>query len=161
MWPFIWTNLNSLYQGLFCAKFDWNWPSGSEEDFKKLYNYFYSVAIISLLKGKWPFNCINLNLPHTRMLCAKFGWNWPNDSREEDKNVKNLWWKWRWQHLWRQTMEKFIIEKLTWAFSSGELKGVQYKVNCYMIVTWHREEYSCGRTSFSHFHWVLHLASFQ
>ena len=95
------------------------------------------------------------------MLCTKFGWNWPNDSRKEDKNVKSLWWQWRWQHLWWHTMEKFLIEKLTWAFSSGELKGVEYKVNCYMIVTWHRVEYSSGLTSFSHFHWVLHLASFQ
>ena len=24
------------------------------------------------------------------MLCAKFGWNWPNDSGEEDENVKRL-----------------------------------------------------------------------
>ena len=25
-----------------------------------------------------------------RMLCAKFGWNWPSGSREENENVKNL-----------------------------------------------------------------------
>ena len=32
-WPFIWINLNSLHQGIFCAKFGWNWPSGfGEED---------------------------------------------------------------------------------------------------------------------------------
>ena len=24
------------------------------------------------------------------MLCAKFGWNWPSGSREEDENVKSL-----------------------------------------------------------------------
>ena len=24
------------------------------------------------------------------MLCAKFDWNWPGGSREEDKNVKSL-----------------------------------------------------------------------
>ena len=24
------------------------------------------------------------------MLCAKFGWNWPSGSGEDDKNVKNL-----------------------------------------------------------------------
>ena len=24
------------------------------------------------------------------MICAKFGWNWPSGSGEEDENVKNL-----------------------------------------------------------------------
>ena len=33
----IWTNLNPLYPRMFCAKFGWDWPSGSwEEVFKKL-----------------------------------------------------------------------------------------------------------------------------
>ena len=31
-WPFVWTNLNPLYQGIICARFAWNWPSGSLED---------------------------------------------------------------------------------------------------------------------------------
>ena len=32
-WPFIWTKLNPLHQGMLCAKFGWNWPSGfGEED---------------------------------------------------------------------------------------------------------------------------------
>ena len=30
---------------------------------------------------------VNLNPLHPRMLCAKFGWNWPSGSREEYKNV--------------------------------------------------------------------------
>ena len=29
--PFIWTNLNSIHPRMFCAKFGWNWPSGSGE----------------------------------------------------------------------------------------------------------------------------------
>ena len=34
-WPFMWTILNSLYPRMIYAKFDWNWPPASEEDFKK------------------------------------------------------------------------------------------------------------------------------
>ena len=30
--PFIWTNLNPPHWRMLCAKFDRNWPSGSEED---------------------------------------------------------------------------------------------------------------------------------
>ena len=30
--PFIWTNLNPLHPMMLCAKFGWNWPSGSGEE---------------------------------------------------------------------------------------------------------------------------------
>ena len=30
--PIIWKHLNPLYPRMLCAKFDWNWPSGSEEE---------------------------------------------------------------------------------------------------------------------------------
>ena len=30
--PFIWRNLNPLHPRMFCAKFGWNWPSGSWEE---------------------------------------------------------------------------------------------------------------------------------
>ena len=32
--PFIWTNINLLNPGMLCAKFGWNWPSGSWEEVK-------------------------------------------------------------------------------------------------------------------------------
>ena len=32
LWTFIWTNLNSLHPRKLCAKFGWNWPSGSGEE---------------------------------------------------------------------------------------------------------------------------------
>ena len=32
MGPFIWTNLNPLHPRMLCAKFGWNWLSGSGED---------------------------------------------------------------------------------------------------------------------------------
>ena len=42
-----------------------------------------------LRKKVWPFIWRNLNSLHPRMLCAKFGWNWPGGSGEEDENVKS------------------------------------------------------------------------
>ena len=38
--PFIWTNWNSLHPRMICTKFDWNWPSGSGEDFLKFFSVF-------------------------------------------------------------------------------------------------------------------------
>ena len=52
--------------------------------------YFRYFLIISPWKGVWPFIWTNLNPHHPRMLCAKFGWNWPCCSWEEDENVKSL-----------------------------------------------------------------------
>ena len=89
--PFIWTNLNPPFPRMFCAKFGWNWPSGSgEEDFLISSMYFYYFVIISPWKRAGPFIWTNLNPLHPRMLCAKFCWNWPSSSGEEDENVKSL-----------------------------------------------------------------------
>ena len=33
---------------------------------------------------------LHLNLLYPRIHCAKFGWNWPSDSWEDDENVKSL-----------------------------------------------------------------------
>ena len=48
------------------------------------------------------------------MIGAKFGWNWPSGSGEEDGNVKNLQ-----TDGWTDGEQ---LEKLTWAFSLSELK---------------------------------------
>jgi hypothetical protein len=32
-WPFIYTIFYSLYTWMICTKFEWNWPTGSGEDF--------------------------------------------------------------------------------------------------------------------------------
>ena len=46
--------------------------------------YFYYFEIISPWKRAESFIWTkNLNPLHSRMLCAKFGWNWPNGSGEE------------------------------------------------------------------------------
>ena len=96
-------------------------------NFVNVIRYF---VIISPWKTAGPFIWTNLNHLHPNMLCAKFIWNWPNGSREEDENLKSLrqqqqrqqrWWQWR-----RRTTDKFWLEKLIWAFGSGELK-INYK----------------------------------
>ena len=77
--------------------------------------YFCYFVIICPWKRAGPFIWINLNPLHPRMLCAKFGWNWL--------------WRRRWKYekftdrqTDRQTPDDRWSEKLTWAFSSGELK---------------------------------------
>ena len=80
--------------------------------------YFCYFVIISSWKREGLFIWTNLNPLHPRMLCAKFDWNWPSGSGEEDENVKSL----RQRQQRRRTTDKFWSEKLTWAFGSGELK---------------------------------------
>ena len=47
---------------MLCAKFGWNWPSGSgEEDFKISSMYFRYLVIISPWKRAEPFIWMNLN----------------------------------------------------------------------------------------------------
>ena len=46
--------------------------------------YFHYFVIISPWIGAAPFIWTNLNTLHPRMHCAKFGWNWPCGSKEED-----------------------------------------------------------------------------
>ena len=81
--------------------------------------YFHYFAIIAPWKRAGPFIWTNLNPLHPSMLCAKFGWNWPSGSGEEDENVKSLQTDGRTD---RETTDDRWSEKLTWAFSSGELK---------------------------------------
>ena len=52
--------------------------------FKLSLIYFRYFVIISPFKRAGPFIWKNLNPLHPRMLCGKFGWNWPCVSGEED-----------------------------------------------------------------------------
>ena len=82
---FIWTNFNARHPRVLCAKLGWNWPSGSrEQDFLNTSMYYRYFVIISPLNRMWPFIWTNLNPIYPRMICAKFGWNWPSGSGEED-----------------------------------------------------------------------------
>ena len=62
-----------------------------------------------------------MNPVYQRMLCGKFGWNWPSGSGEEDENVKSLRQRRRRRQRRRTTFNR---KKLTWAFGSGELKKI-------------------------------------
>ena len=87
-WIFIWVNLNPLHPRMLVAKFGCNWSSGSgEENYLISSMYFCYFLFISPWKRAGPFIWTNLNPLHQRMLCAKFGWNWPSGSGE-DENVK-------------------------------------------------------------------------
>ena len=50
--------------------------------FSSMYNCY--LVIISPWKRAGPFIWSNLNPLYTRMLCAKFCWNWPSISGEEN-----------------------------------------------------------------------------
>ena len=119
---FIWTNLNPLHPRMLFAKFGWNWHSCSrEEDSEIMSMYFHYFVIISPWKrGGGASLEKNLNSLHHRMLYAKFAWNWPSSSGKENENVKSL--RQQRQRKLRLTTNKLWSEKLTRAFSSGELK---------------------------------------
>ena len=91
--PFIWTNLNPLYPKMLCADCGWKWLSAAREDFLILSMYFPYFVIISPWKKAGPFIWTNLNPLHPRMLCAKFGWNWPSGSGEEDFLISSLYFR--------------------------------------------------------------------
>ena len=84
--PFIWTNLNSLPPRMPCAKFGWNWLSGSGgEDFFISSMYFCYFIIISPGKGEGP-SFEQTWIPFTQ---GCFVWNWPS-SGEEDFLISSM-----------------------------------------------------------------------
>ena len=86
VWPFIWPNLNPLYQRMLYAK----WFLGRFLNFVNVFLQFHNWS--SLEKGVvLHLNKLENSL-HPGMLCAKFGWNWPNDSWQEMKIWKNYRW---------------------------------------------------------------------
>ena len=90
-----------------------DWLKLAQWFLRKRFLYFHHFVIISPWKRVGHFSWTILNPHHPRMLCAEFVWNWFSCSEEEDEHVKSL---------RRRTTNKFCSEKLTWAFSSGELK---------------------------------------
>ena len=61
---FIWTNLNPLYPRMNCAKFGWNWPSGSDwEVFLIFVNVFLLFAYYLPLEKGEAFHLKKLESP--------------------------------------------------------------------------------------------------
>ena len=85
--------------------------------------YFHYFVFIFPWNMAWPFIWTNMISHHRRMLCAKFGWNWPVVLEKKMKM-----WK-----VYRRTDGRTTdirrSEKLTWAFSSGEIKTTRKKVS--------------------------------
>ena len=85
-WPFIcqWTNLNHHQPGMLSAKFGWNWPSGSGEDFFKFHQCIFAISqsspngkelgyfIINIVYQEWNVNfnaCLILYLLFVSVWC--------------------------------------------------------------------------------------------
>ena len=103
----------------------------TSHQFKSINTYAQSYdSIITLVwreKQSSPFliiiyspYCKTVSPLHPRTLYAKFGWNLPHGSREEDDNMKSLQTD---RQTDGQTTDNKRSEKITWAFSSGELKA--------------------------------------
>lgn len=91
VWLFIWTNLNSLYLGILCAKFRWNLLLVlRKEIFLMHFQYFHNSRLS-------PFRrvCVNtFSWPRMFYIYAKFGWNWSFSFWEEGDYVKSYCWWW-------------------------------------------------------------------
>ena len=86
-------------------------------NFVNVFHYFI-ISSISPLKRVWPFIWTNFKSLHPRMLCAKLSWNW-SASREKDENMKRL----QTDGQTDRRTDNRRSKKLTWAFSSGEIKN--------------------------------------
>ena len=67
-------------------------PVVLEKKIVKICQFIFKIPQLSIspLGRMWLFIWTNLNALHPGTLCAKFGWNWPSGSGEEDENVKSL-----------------------------------------------------------------------
>ena len=134
----------SLHPRMLCGTFGLICSSGTwEENFKFCKCIFCYFVIFSPWKRAGLFIWTNLNPLHPRMLCAKFGWNLPSGSEEEDENVKSL----RQQRGRRQRRWTFFFIRkahlslrLRWdkklkaqAHSIGRCKE-DWKCNLYLVI---------------------------
>ena len=124
--------MSPLHPGMFCAKFDWNCPSGSgEEDSKISSMYFFHFIIISPCKIEYPFIWRNLNSFPPRIICIQFGWNSPSGFGEENflyyVHVFSLFryyipWKREWSFIWaylNSLHQMMLCLKLNWNLPIG------------------------------------------
>ena len=82
--------LNFIQPRMLCAKFGWKGPMFCRRRFSDFGHVFSFFVIISPWKRMWHFIWTNLNPFHPRMLCAKFGWNWPYEFFLNFVNVFSL-----------------------------------------------------------------------
>ena len=109
---------NHLHSRMLCDMFSWFW----RRRFKIwCHQCILTFRLSSPWQRAWPFIWLNLNPLFPKMLCAKFGWNWPPGSGIDDENVNSL-------HMDEQTDNR-QSEKLILELSSSELKTKQMKLS--------------------------------
>ena len=95
--------------------------------------FFCYFVIVSHWKKAWPFICTNLNTLYPRMRCAKFGWNKPFCSWEE--NFSSMYfanfviifiWKTVWLFIWKKIKFK-IFKFCQWIFAISLLSPLDKK----------------------------------
>jgi hypothetical protein len=132
--PFIWRNLNPLHQRIICTKFDWLWPAGfREEDFFKKFSVFLLFHYYLPLEKAIPLPLNKLELPLPKDdLCQVWlklvQWFWRRGRK--CKSLQTNRWTDRTDGRQDRQMDARQPEKLTWAFSSGELK------NDWILLSW-------------------------
>ena len=82
--PVILENLNTLHPRMLCDKFGLKFSLCFSRRFWISSMHFHFFVIISPWKMVGPFIWTNWNPLQPRLLCAKFGWNWPIGPGEED-----------------------------------------------------------------------------
>ena len=113
MWTFISTHLSHLCSRILCAKFGWNWPSGSlRRRFLKVVNVFFYVAIIfpwkkcmALNLNKFEFPLPKNTLCHVWLKIAQ--WFWRRFSK-----VVNIFFQFLLLSSLRKRARSFIWKKL-------------------------------------------------
>ena len=101
-WPFIWTTLNSFYQRIICNKFDWFWPAGSEDFFKKNLLFPYYLP----LENGYP---LPLNKPESPL---------PKD------NLYQVWLNlacWFWKRRFLKIISVFLLFRFYLPLEKGHL----------------------------------------
>ena len=89
-------------------------------NFVNVFKLFYNCLH---LEKEGPYIWTKLNPVYPRMHCAKFGWNGPSGSGEEDEYVKSLWQGWRKR---QGTTDKFWSEK---AYLSLRLRWAKKQID--------------------------------
>ena len=130
-WFLFWTNLNPLHPRIHCAKFGWIWSSGSPKDalcqvWLKLAQWFWRgflnfFTVFGLFHNYLPLEkgrALQLNKLESPL---------PKDA------LCQIWLKLAQWFLKRWKFERWS-EKLTWAFSSGELKSVFLAASCQYFI---------------------------
>ena len=158
-WFLFWTNLNPLHPRIHCAKFGWIWSSGSPKDalcqvwlklaqwfWRGFLNFFTVFGLfhnyLPLEKGRaLQLNKLESPLPKDDLCQVKL--KLPSGSGQEDFVLESplpkdalcqIWLKLAQWFLKRWKFERWS-EKLTWAFSSGELKSVFLAASCQYFIS--------------------------